>query len=163
MDVKDLKVFLAVSKYLNYTRAGEEVHLSQPSISVRIKQLEDELGVKLFEQFGKKIALTEAGRLLEPYAKRVVAAIGDARQAIEEFQGLERGKLRIGASTTPGIYLLPRVISRFKILYPKIELQIKITVIVVGHQLMIRPQSFNGPKRFEQMQINTLNCHMFYH
>jgi len=126
MDVKNLKIFLAVAKYLNYTRAGEEVHLSQPSVSVRIKQLEDELRVKLFEQIGKKIALTEAGRLLEPYAKRVVAAVDDARQAIEEFQGLERGKLRIGASTTPGMYLLPRVISRFKSLYPKIELQMTI-------------------------------------
>ena len=55
MDVKDLKVFLAVANHLNFTRAGGEVHLSQPSVSVRIKQLEDEFGVKLFEQFGKKI------------------------------------------------------------------------------------------------------------
>jgi DNA-binding transcriptional LysR family regulator len=126
MDVKDLKIFLAVANHLNFTRAGSEVHLSQPSVSVRIKQLEDEFGVKLFEQFGKKIVLTEAGRLLEPYARRVVAAMDDARHAIEEFQGLERGRLRIGASTTPGMYLLPRVISRFKSLYPKIEVQMTI-------------------------------------
>jgi DNA-binding transcriptional LysR family regulator len=126
MDIKDLKVFLAVANQLNFTRAGREVHLSQPSVSVRIRQLEDEFGVKLFEQFGKKIVLTEAGRLLEPYARRVVAAMDDASHAIEEFQGLERGRLRIGASTTPGMYLLPRVISKFKSLYPKVEVQMTI-------------------------------------
>ena len=74
MDIRDLQVFLAVTKRLNFTRAGEDVHLSQPSVSVRIRQLERELGVKLFEQLGKRVALTDAGRLLEPYARRVVAA-----------------------------------------------------------------------------------------
>src|SRR5688572_11443704 len=110
MDVRDLQVFLSVAKHLNYTRAGEEIHLSQPSVSVRMRQLEEELGVKLFEQLGKRVALTEAGHLLVPYARRVVAALDDARHAIEELQGLERGTLRIGASTTPGMYLVPKVI-----------------------------------------------------
>ena len=54
MEVRDLQIFVSVAKHLNYTRAGEEVHLSQPSVSVRIKQLELELGVKLFEQLGKR-------------------------------------------------------------------------------------------------------------
>ena len=72
MEVRDLQVFVSVAKHLNYTRAGEEVHLSQPSVSVRIKQLELELGVKLFEQLGKKVALTEAGQLLIPYAHRIL-------------------------------------------------------------------------------------------
>ena len=56
MDVRDLQVFLSVSQHLNYTRAGEELNLSQPSVSVRIRQLETQLGVKLFEQLGKKVA-----------------------------------------------------------------------------------------------------------
>lgn len=59
MDVRDLQVFLSVAKHLNFTRAGEEVNLSQPSVSVRMRQLERDLGSKLFEQLGKKIALTE--------------------------------------------------------------------------------------------------------
>ena len=83
MEVRDLEIFLAVAKRLNFTRAGEDVHLSQPSVSVRIRQLEERLGVKLFEQLGKKITLTEAGRTLEPYARRAVASIDDARHAIE--------------------------------------------------------------------------------
>lgn len=126
MDVRGLEVFLSVAKHLNYTRAGEEVNLSQPSVSVRIRQLENELGVKLFEQLGKKVALTEAGLVLIAHARRVVTAIEDAQHAIDELQGLERGTLRIGASTTPGMYLVPQVIARFKDRYPKVEIHLGI-------------------------------------
>ncbi len=126
MNTRDLKIFLAVAERLNYTRAGEDVHLSQSGVSVRVRELERELGVKLFEQLGKKIALTEAGRLLEPYARCVAAALDDARHAIEEFRGLERGRLRIGASTTPGMYIVGSVIAVFKRIYPKIEISLAI-------------------------------------
>jgi DNA-binding transcriptional LysR family regulator len=126
MDVRDLQVFLSVSKHLNYTRAGEEINLSQPSVSVRIHQLESELRVKLFEQLGKKVVLTDAGQLLVPYANRVIAAIDDAHHAIDELQGLERGSLRIGASTTPGMYLVPQVVARFKRSHPKIDIHLRI-------------------------------------
>jgi len=126
MDVRDLQVFLSVSKHLNYTRAGEEINLSQPSVSVRIHQLESELRVKLFEQLGKKVVLTDAGQLLVPYANRVIAAVDDAHHAIDELQGLERGSLRIGASTTPGMYLVPQVVARFKLSHPKIDIHLRI-------------------------------------
>ena len=126
MDVRDLQVFLSVAKHLNYTRAAEEVNLSQPSVSVRMRQLERDLGSKLFEQFGKKIALTEAGQVLLPYAMRVIAAMGDARHAIDELQGLERGSLRIGASTTPGMYLIPQTIAQFKQQYRKIDVHLAV-------------------------------------
>lgn len=126
MDVRDLQVFLSVATHLNYTRAGEELNLSQPSVSVRIRQLETELGVTLFEQLGKKVALTDAGNLLVPHARRVMAAVQDARHAIDELQGLESGSLRIGASTTPGMYLIPQTVARFKARHPKIELHLRI-------------------------------------
>lgn len=126
MDVRSLEVFLGVAKHLNYTRAGQEVNLSQPSVSVRIRQLESELGVKLFEQLGKKVALTDAGELLVPHARRVIAAIADAKQSIDELQGLERGSLKIGASTTPGMYLIPKIIAQFKKRYPKVDIHLVI-------------------------------------
>src|SRR3989440_11918685 len=126
MDVRDLQVFLSVAKHLNYTRAAEEVNLSQPSVSVRMRELERDLGSKLFEQLGKKIALTEGGQLLVPYATRIIATMSDARQAIDELQGLERGLLRIGASTTPGMYLIPQTIAHFKQRYPKIEVHLAV-------------------------------------
>ena len=126
MDVRDLQIFVSVAKHLNFTRAGEEVNLSQPSVSVRMRQLELDLGSKLFEQLGKKIALTEAGQMFLPYAIRVIAAMDDARHAIDELQGLERGSLRIGASTTPGMYLIPRTIALFKQRYPKIDVHLAV-------------------------------------
>lgn len=121
MDIRDLQIFVSVARHLNYTRAAEEVHLSQPSVSVRMRQLERDLGSKLFEQLGKKVALTEAGQLLLPHAMRVIAARDGARHAIDELQGLERGSIRIGASTTPGMYLVPQTIAKFKEEYPKIN------------------------------------------
>ena len=126
MDIRDLKVFLAAAKHLNYTRAGEEIHLSQPSVSVRIRQLEEELQVRLFDHIGKRVALSEAGRLLEMHARRAVAVLDDARQAIEELQDLERGSLRIGASTTPGMYLVPRIIAEFNKLHPDIAMRLSV-------------------------------------
>jgi DNA-binding transcriptional LysR family regulator len=126
MDVRDLQVFLSVANHLNFTRAGEEVHLSQPSVSVRMRQLEHDLGSKLFEHLGKKVVLTEAGQLLIPYATRVIAAMDDARHAIDELKGLERGSLRLGASTTPGMYLIPRTIAQFKQRYPKIDVHLAV-------------------------------------
>ncbi|MFN2511477.1 MAG: selenium metabolism-associated LysR family transcriptional regulator [Pyrinomonadaceae bacterium] len=126
MDIRDLQIFVSVAKHLNFTRAGEEVNLSQPSVSVRMRQLERYLDSKLFEQLGKKIALTEAGRMLLPFAIRVIAAMDDARHAIDELQGLERGSLRIGASTTPGMYLIPQTIAQFKQRYPKIDVHLAV-------------------------------------
>ena len=126
MDVRDLQIFLSVAKHLNFTRASEEVNLSQPSVSVRMRQLERDVGSKLFEQLGKKIALTEAGKLLVPYAGKVISAVDDARNAMDELQGLERGSLRIGASTTPGMYLVPRTIAQFKQRYPKIDVHLAV-------------------------------------
>ena len=70
--------------------------------------------MKLFEQLGKKVALTDAGLLLVPHVRRVIAAIQDAKHALGELQGLERGLLRVGASTTPGMYLIPQIIAGFK-------------------------------------------------
>ena len=121
-----MQIFLSVATHLNFTRAGEEVHLSQPSISVRIHKLEKELGVKLFEQTGKRVRLAEAGRVLMPYAHRVILALDDARNAIAELQGVERGTLRIGASTTPGMYLVPQILAEFKRLHPRVEIQLRI-------------------------------------
>lgn len=126
MDVRDLEVFLAMVRHLNFSHAGEEVHLSQPSVSIRIHRLEDELQTRLFEQIGKKVVLTEAGRLFEPYARRVVAALDDSRRAIAEYRGLEQGSLRIGASMTPGMYLVPRIITGFKRQHPRIAIRLGI-------------------------------------
>src|SRR5689334_24337180 len=126
MDIRDLQVFLSVSRHLNFTRAGAELHLSQPSVSARIATLQRELGVPLFEHIGKKIVLTEPGKVLIPYAIKVIGSLDDAHHAIAELKGLERGVLKIGASTTPGMYVLPKLIAEFKRLHPHIEVRLRI-------------------------------------
>ncbi len=140
MDVRDLEVFLALVEHLNFTRAGQEIHLSQPSVSVRIRRLQEELGAKLFEQVGKRIVVTEAGHILEGHARRVVAAQSDARQAMEAYRGLEQGSLAIAASTTPGMYLVPKVIARFKLRHPKIAICMRIKNTRLVEEEIIKDQ-----------------------
>ena len=111
MDIHHLKVFLAAARHLNYTRAGEELRLQQPTISAHIKQLESELGVSLFEQVGKRLVLTEAGRMLEPIARRAQLSLEEVKNAVDEYKGLGRGALHLGASTTTGLYILPKLLA----------------------------------------------------
>jgi DNA-binding transcriptional LysR family regulator len=123
LDFHHLKVFLAAARHLNYTRAGEELRLRQSTVSSHIKQLEGELGIRLFEQIGKRLSLTEAGRLLEPIARRAVLAIAEVQSAADEYRGFARGSLHLGASTTTGLYILPRLLGRFHALYPNIQVR----------------------------------------
>jgi DNA-binding transcriptional LysR family regulator len=95
-------------------------------VSKQIKELEDALGVRLLERSSRGSQLTEAGRILADYAQRLTTLEQDATRAIEEFRGLKRGRLAIGASTTIGAYLLPRALSEFHRSYPDIELKLEI-------------------------------------
>lgn len=126
MTFQQLRVFQAVARLGSFSRAGAELLISQPAVSSHVKELERHLGVKLVEQVGRKVALTEAGRVLLRHADSVLIAVSEARSAIEEIRGLERGRMVIGASTTPGTFLLPPVLGRFRRQYPGIELSLRI-------------------------------------
>jgi DNA-binding transcriptional LysR family regulator len=126
MTLRQLEVFLAIARAQGYRRAAETLHTSQPALSQHIRELERELGARLFDRLGRGIALTEAGRVLEERARRVFATLADVREAVGELHGLQRGSLLIGASTTPGIYVLPALIGRFRRRYPGIELRLRI-------------------------------------
>lgn len=154
MNFNYLKVFRAAAKNLNYSRAAEELYISQPTVSIQVKKLEEELGLDLFEQFGKKIYLTQAGELLYSYANKIFALAEDAKATIEELKGLKAGRLLIGASTTPGIYLLPAIIASFQETYPNLEISLEISnthavqerllanqldLGIVGEELLVDP------------------------
>ncbi|WP_426983946.1 LysR family transcriptional regulator [Brevibacillus borstelensis] len=124
MELKQLEYFLAVAQELHFTKASEKVGISQPSLSQQIRALEAEIGVPLFDRIGKKTALTEAGRILRGHAQRVFHELSQARAAISELQGLQRGKLTIGALLTVVNYLLPPAILAFHRQYPHIELSV---------------------------------------
>jgi DNA-binding transcriptional LysR family regulator len=126
MTLRQLEVFLAVARARSYRRAAEALHTSQPALSQHVRELETELAVKVFDRLGRSVELTEAGRLLETHARRVFGALEGAREAIGDLQGLQRGSLVIGASTTPGIYVLPALIGHFRRQYPGVDLHLKI-------------------------------------
>ncbi len=127
MNLHQLKIFRAVARLRNFTRASEELHLSQPSVSVQLKQLEDHLEVGLVERAGRETVLTDAGRILEGYADRVFAILEEAREALEDLKGLRAGLLAVGASTTPGVYLVPGVMSVYRGRYPEVKLSLSIS------------------------------------
>lgn len=126
MTLRQLEIFLAVARARSFRRAADRVALSQPALSQQIKELERELATAVFDRLGRTVELTEAGRVLEEHAQRVFATLQGAHEAIGELRGLDRGALRLGGSTTPGIYLLPRLLGRFKARHPGIEVSLRI-------------------------------------
>ena len=126
MTIRQLEVFLAVGQAKSFSRAAERIHLSQPTLSEHMRELEAELGVRLFVRHPRSVSLTEAGRVFGDYATRVVATLAAGRQALAELDGLQRGSLVVGASTTPGTYVLPALIARFRDAYPGITVALRI-------------------------------------
>jgi DNA-binding transcriptional LysR family regulator len=126
MTFRQFEIFLAVARAKNFTRAAETLHVSQSTLSQHVLELERELGVRLFDRLGRAVTLTEGGRLLEEHATRIVTTVASARRAIDELKGLERGSLVIGASTTPGIYVLPAIVAAFRRRYPGIDISLQI-------------------------------------
>lgn len=126
MTIRQLEVFLAIAHAQSFSRAAERIHLSQPTLSEHMKELEAELGVPLFVRHSRSVSLTEPGRVFEDYATRVVATLAAGRQAIAELDGLKRGSLVVGASTTPGTYVLPARIAKFREQYPGITVALRI-------------------------------------
>lgn len=137
MDLWQLHIFIKVVELKSFSKAGKAVHLSQPTISSHIKDLEDYLGCKLIDRLGKEAAPTKAGELLFSYAKRLVALRDETEAAMAEFQGAIKGNLRIGGSTIPGGYILPKLMGGFIKKYPgaKISLSIASTDEIISHIL----------------------------
>lgn len=135
MELRQLRYFLAVAATQNFTRAAETVHVSQPSLSIQIAALEEELGTKLFDRLGRKVALTQAGELFREHAGRVLRELEQAVQVVQELQGAQRGRLVVGTVATVNSYLIPPLVSRFKQRFPGIHLQVHAqpsTEIVAG-------------------------------
>jgi LysR family transcriptional regulator, low CO2-responsive transcriptional regulator len=126
MTIRQLEVFLAIAHAQSFSRAAERIHLSQPTLSEHTKELEDELDVQLFVRHSRSVSLTEAGRVFEDYATRVVATLAAGKHAIAELEGLKHGSLVVGASTTPGTYVLPTRIAKFREQHPGITVALRI-------------------------------------
>ena len=123
---RQLSIFSSVSRHLSFTRAAEELHLSQPAVSMQIRQLEENVGMPLFEQLGKKIFLTEAGHELYHYARTIAEQLGEAEAVLSELKGLKRGKLKIAVASTAN-YVAPKLLATFFKRYPDVTVSLDVT------------------------------------
>ncbi len=122
MDLHQLRVFQAAVKAGGFTRASELLHLSQSTVSQHIKLLEEELGCPLFLRVGKRVQVTEAGRVLLQYAETIFRDLKNAEMAVREMNALKRGTVRLGVGPTTLTYRLPHVLGDYSRRFPDIEL-----------------------------------------
>ncbi len=122
---RQLKVFEAVARLLNFTRAAEELHLTQPTVSMQVKELTSAVGLPLFEQIGKKIFLTDAGRELQLSVREVFDAWDRFEMTVDHLKGMSRGKLRVAIVTTAK-YFVPRLLGEFSRTHPDVEVALQV-------------------------------------
>jgi len=124
--LRQLKVFESVARNLSFSRAAEELYLTQPAVSMQIKQLEDNVDLPLFEQMGKRIYLTDAGRELYHYSKAISQQLADMELALDELKGLERGKLNISVVSTAN-YFAPHLLAKFCQRYSRVTVSLNVS------------------------------------
>ncbi|MCY9137563.1 selenium metabolism-associated LysR family transcriptional regulator [Peribacillus frigoritolerans] len=122
-----LKVFVTVIEQKNFSRAGDILNLSQPGVSLHIRNLENELGTKLIYRSPKQVQITEPGKILYRHAKQMLNHYETAKREINEFNNVVSGTMKIGASFTIGEYYLPKVLAEFAAQYPMVDIQIIIS------------------------------------
>lgn len=157
MNERKLRIFYEVSKELNMTKAAEKLYVSQPSISQAINDLENDLGVKLFDRIGKKLFLTYEGNTFLKYTRRILNIYDEAVKVIKEMNTLKRGKLKIGASTTIGIYILPDIIGSFSKIYNNIDISLIIenteNIVKLIEQNQIDIAFVEGPAHSDEIEV----------
>lgn len=126
MDIHQLRVFASVFKNRSFSKASLDLHLTQPTISNHIKALEDEFACRLFDRMGRTIIPTKEAEVLYSQSTEIIEKAEALKDALGELKKEATGKLIIGASTIPGVYLMPRIMTEFQKKYPAISFQILI-------------------------------------
>ncbi|MGZ3495345.1 MAG: LysR substrate-binding domain-containing protein [Thermodesulfobacteriota bacterium] len=121
MNLKQLEVFYLVVKKRSFTRAAEELNVTQPAVTIQVKSLEKSLNLRLIQQVGKKIQLTESGEFLYQYAEKIFDLVSDANEKMRDFKKLMRGTLRIGTTKNYARYIMPSLLSEFQRRFPGIK------------------------------------------
>jgi DNA-binding transcriptional LysR family regulator len=124
MDFDQLRTFLEIVRLKSFSKAAQTCYRTQPAISAQVRQLEQELRSELFERFGSRISLTTAGRIFAVYAEQMLELRKRAQDAIAELETNPRGELVIAANEATCIYILPKVFSEFRRLFPAVQLQL---------------------------------------
>jgi len=123
---RQLKVFEAVARHLSFTQAAQELHLTQPAVSMQIKQLEEEVGLPLFEQLGKKVFLTQAGEEMYHYSRTIAHELTEAEEVLEQLKGVKRGHLVLAVATTAN-YFATRILAAFVKKLPDVTFSLDVT------------------------------------
>lgn len=124
--LRQLSVFETVARQLSYTQAAKALHLTQPAVSMQVKQLESSVGLPLFEQTGKKIQLTDAGHEVYQYSRAIFELFGEMEEVLESLKGVDTGRLDITVASTVN-YFAPKLLAAFSRRYPGIELRLDVT------------------------------------
>jgi LysR family transcriptional regulator, cyn operon transcriptional activator len=125
MELRHIRYFIRAAELLHFTHAAESLYISQPTLSTHIQQLEEEVGLPLFDRIGRNVRLTEAGRLFLEHAQRAQNDLDTAKERIADLKGLLSGTLNVGSLMSFGQEMLPSWIPSFNALYPKIKICVK--------------------------------------
>ncbi|HJR58523.1 MAG TPA: LysR family transcriptional regulator [Vicinamibacterales bacterium] len=126
MDFRHLRTFAAVAELRHFARAASVCNLSQPAVSHQIAQLESELGTKLLNRAARRVSLTVAGEVFLEEARRILAAVDRTHERMQEVARGAVGRIRLGATATPGLYLLPSLLAAYRKAHPTFDLQLEI-------------------------------------
>jgi DNA-binding transcriptional LysR family regulator len=126
MNFDRLRTFRVLAESLHFRKTAEKLHISQSAVSQQISALEDELGVALVERIGRRTFLTPAGKILVDEAGKVLAAVERAGEAVRAYGAGDVDRVRLGASTTPGVYIVPTALGAFRAALPLVELTFRI-------------------------------------
>lgn len=138
MDTQNLKAFLLVAETGSFSVAAQKLYLTQPAVSKRVAQLEEQLNAALFDRVGRTIRLTEAGEALLPHARAVHLELQAAEQSVRDLTGEVRGRLRLATSHHIGLHRLPPVLSFFSKAFPAVQLDIDFMDSEQAYELTLR-------------------------
>lgn len=126
MSDRRLQVFYRVAQALSFTRAAETLNMSQPAVTFQVRQLEEDLGTRLFDRSHNKISLTPAGRSVFDHAERIFRLYEEMEESVQALTGENRGTITIGASTTIAEYMLPALLGDFREAYPEVRIRLQV-------------------------------------
>ena len=131
MELRPLRTFVAVAELRHFARAASLCNLSQPAVSHQIAQLEEELGARLLNRAARRVSLTVAGEVFLEEARRILAAVDRAHERMQEVARGTVGRIRLGATPTPGLYLLPPLLAKYRSEHASYDLRFEIGPIHV--------------------------------
>ena len=137
MNTDCLETFITAARLGSFTAASAARHLTQPAVSRQVRRLEEDLGVKLFAQSGRNVRLTNEGTILFQHGLRILAEMENARSSLSAVGQLRGGELRIGASSTPGMYLVPGALAQFRKRYPKVAIRYQLSNSRVIEEMIV--------------------------